>query len=73
MISDFISADYGWLCSADGKETVHVELKPGKNCNGYFTNDKVLAQVTTAINLVCKLYPNDDHVFIFDNATTYSK
>ena len=73
MISDFISADYGWLCSADGKETVRIELKPGKNHDGYFTNDEVLVQVTTAINLVHKLYPNDDHVFIFDNATTHSK
>ena len=73
MISDFVSADYGWLCSADGQESARVELKPGKNCDGYFTNDEVLEQVTVAINLAHKLYPNDDHAIVFDNATTHSK
>ena len=73
MISDFVSADYGWLCSADGQESACVELKPGKNRDGYFTNDEVLEQVTVAINLARKLYPNDDHAFVFDNATTHSK
>ncbi|KAF9508871.1 hypothetical protein BS47DRAFT_1373595 [Hydnum rufescens UP504] len=73
MIANFISADYGWLSSADGNESVHVKLKPGKNHHGYFSNDELLMQVEKAAHLVHKLYPNDDHVFIFDNAHSHSK
>jgi len=50
MVTDFISADYGWLrgdsCDA------HVTLKPGKNWDGYFSNGDVLAQATQAMNIL---------------------
>lgn len=72
MVAHFVSADYGWLEAQDGR-TAMVQLKPGKNRDGYFTNDDVLEQVTNAINLLNELYPNDQHVFVFDNATTHSK
>ena len=73
MVADFVSADYGFLSSAEGGESACIEIKPGKNRDGYFSNDDLLVQVQDAINLVCKLYPDDDHVFIFDNACTHSK
>ena len=73
MVADFISADYGWLSSADGSKSAHVEIKPGKNRDGYFSNNDLLMQVQHAIDLVHKLYPNDDHVFVFDNARSHSK
>ena len=73
MIADFVSADYGFLSSADGSEMAHVEIKPRKNHDGYFSNDDLLDQVQCAIHLIRKLYPQDDHVFVFDNARSHSK
>ena len=73
MISDFISADYGWLRSPDGKETARVLFRPGTNREGYFTNEDVLQQVDNAMDILQKYYPNDDHIFIFDNATIHTK
>ncbi len=49
MVAHFVSADYGWLSSADGTEHACVDLKPGKNQDGYFSNDDVLEQVSKAI------------------------
>ena len=41
MVADFVSAHYGFLQSCDGNESTHVMFKPGKNWDGYFTNDDV--------------------------------
>jgi hypothetical protein len=30
MIADFVSADYGWLHSPDGKESAHIIFHPEK-------------------------------------------
>ncbi|KAF8315112.1 hypothetical protein DL93DRAFT_2136065 [Clavulina sp. PMI_390] len=72
MVADFVSADYGWLRGPNG-ESARRSLKPGKNREGYFSNDNVLEQVEAAIDLAKKLYPDDEHVFVFDNARTHSK
>src|SRR5260370_23196775 len=71
MIADFICTDYGWL-QGDGCDA-HVTLKPGKNHDGYFSNDEVLQQATQAIDILQQKYPNDKHVFVFDNAQTHAK
>jgi hypothetical protein len=73
MIANFVSADYGWLEDFPNSRSARIELKPGKNRGGYFTNDEVLEQITQAMDLVEALYPDDRHVFVFDNATTHSK
>lgn len=73
MISDFVSADYGWLRSPDGKESARVVIRPGAQRDGYFTNSDILAQVTIAMDIVQRHYPHDDHIFIFDNAPTHLK
>ena len=73
MVADFVSANYGFLSSAEGAESTCIEIKPGKNRDGYFSNDNLLMQVQHAIDLVCKLCPNDNHAFIFDNACSHSK
>ena len=73
MVSDFISADYGWLRSPCGKETARVLFKAGKNRDGYFTNENILEQTQLAMEIVKRHYPGDKHVFIFDNATTHLK
>jgi len=73
MVAHFVSADYGWLQSPDGKETARVLFKAGKHREGYFTNENILEQTETAMGIVEKHYPNDHHIFVFDNATTHSK
>ena len=71
MVADFVSADYGWLQSPDKKESAHVIFRPGKNREGYFTNDDILAQAEKAMAILSKYYPDEDHFFIYDNATTH--
>ena len=73
MVADFISADYGWLRSPDGQEAARVLFKAGKCREGYFTNENILEQTNIAMDIAEKYYPNDNHVFIFDNATTHQK
>ena len=73
MVSDFISADYGWLRSPDGEKSARVLFRPGANREGYFTNEDVLRQVDNAMDILQEYYPNDDHIFIFDNATIHKK
>ncbi|KAJ7614709.1 hypothetical protein DFH06DRAFT_1344041 [Mycena polygramma] len=73
MAVDFISADYGWLRSKDGKEGMRVLFKAGKNREGYFTNEDVVKQTRHAMDILERDYPDEKHVFIFDNATTHTK
>jgi hypothetical protein len=73
MVADFVSADYGWLNSPDGTESARVLFRAGKNREGYFYNQDILEQAEKAFQIVCKWYPDEDHVFVYDNATTHSK
>ncbi|KAH8795165.1 hypothetical protein DL96DRAFT_1481327 [Flagelloscypha sp. PMI_526] len=73
MVADFFSPDYGYLRSPDGKQDARVLFKAGKNRDGYFDNDAILAQTSWAIEIVTKYFPDEDHLFIFDNATTHTK
>ncbi len=73
MAADFILADYGWLRSPDSKESTRVLFRPGKNRDGYFTHEEILAQATAAMDILSQHYPDEDHVLIFDNATTHLK
>ncbi|KAF9513551.1 hypothetical protein BS47DRAFT_1362397 [Hydnum rufescens UP504] len=71
MVADFVSADYGWLQGDDSDAC--ITLKPGKNCDGYFSNEEVLQQATWAMDVLCQKYPNERHVFVFDNTRTHAK
>jgi hypothetical protein len=73
MVADLVSADYGWLRSPDGKEEARVLFKAGKNREGYFTNDDILNQVNRAMDILEKYYADEDHVLVFDNASTHQK
>ena len=73
MVADFVSADYGWLRSPDGAEKARVLFKPGKNRDGYFTHEDIIQQAEHAIDILTRHYPQDDHVFVFDNAPTHLK
>ena len=48
-------------------------FKAGKAQDGYFTNAEIMVQLELTMDILKKHYPNDHHIFIFDNATTYTK
>jgi hypothetical protein len=64
MVLDFALANYRWL---------HFLFKAGKGCDGYFTNEEVYEQLINACNIIEATYPNNNHVFAFNNATTHTK
>ena len=41
--------------------------------DGYFTNDDIVAQATKAMDILKEYYPDDDHIFVYDNAMTHLK
>ena len=73
MIADFVSADFGWLASPDGKRSARRLFKPGKNHDGYFSNEDIIAQADEAMNILLEYYPEFEHVLIYNNATTHLK
>lgn len=73
MVADFVSADHSWLQSPDGKESAWVLFKAGKSCDEYFSNEEILAQCQKAMDIVQASWPNEDHMFVFDNVTTHLK
>lgn len=73
MVADFVSADHGWLCSPDGKESARVLFKAGKNREGYFTNEEILDQVSKAMDILQRHFSHEEHVLIYDNAPTHLK
>ncbi|KAF9227993.1 hypothetical protein BS17DRAFT_764319 [Gyrodon lividus] len=73
MVSNFISPKYGWCSSPDGKEFTRVIFQAGKVRDGYYMSNDVLAQTSKTMDLLQKHYPDYDHTFIFDNASTHLK
>ncbi|KIM53833.1 hypothetical protein SCLCIDRAFT_17815 [Scleroderma citrinum Foug A] len=73
MAAEFVSPDHGWLCSPDGTESARILFRPGKGRDGYFSNDETIHHVEKAMAILEKYYPNEDHVFVFDNAPTHMK
>jgi hypothetical protein len=72
MVADFVSADYRWLRSPDKTKEARVFFKAGKNRKGYFTNADILSQTSNAMDILTEFYPDDEHKFVFDNATTHT-
>ncbi|KIK72370.1 hypothetical protein PAXRUDRAFT_180818, partial [Paxillus rubicundulus Ve08.2h10] len=73
MVLDFISPEYRWCKSPDGKESARVVFQAGKAWDGYYTCNDVLAQTSMTMDLLQKHYPDHDHIFIFDNTPTHLK
>ncbi|KAH7917404.1 hypothetical protein BV22DRAFT_1108579 [Leucogyrophana mollusca] len=73
MVSDFVSPDHGWCCSPDSQESAQVIFRAGKVRDGYYTCHNVFKQTSATMDLLEKHYPNLDHIFVFDNATTHLK
>jgi len=53
-------------------DSARVMFKAGKNRDGYFTNDEILEQANRAMDILDKDYPDDTHVFFYDNAKTHT-
>lgn len=73
MAAEFVSADHWWLRSSDGAESARVLFRAGKGCDGYFSNDEIIRHAEKAMVILEKHYPDEDHVFVFDNAPTRMK
>ena len=73
MVADFVSAEYGWMSSRDGKKTARVLFQAGKAREGYFNNENIRAHLKAAAEILKQDYPDEDHVLIFNNAKTYVK
>ena len=58
------------ICSSNS--SARVMFKAGKNQDGYFINDKILAQANWAMDILDNNYPDDVHVFFYDNTKTHS-
>lgn len=76
MVSDYVSADFGWLHSPPGvepAESARILMKPGKTRDGYQTNEDIIAQAEIAMDILTKHYSQYDHLLIYDNATIHTK
>ena len=73
MVANFVSADYGWLHSPDKSKEACIFFKAGKNREGYFTNEDILNQAATAMDILTEHFPHEKHVLVFDNASTHLK
>ncbi|KAF8231835.1 hypothetical protein L208DRAFT_1275219 [Tricholoma matsutake] len=73
MVSDFVPADYRWPHSPDKSKEARVIFKAGKNCEGYPTNNDILNQTTTAIDIFTEFYSKEEHILVYDNAMTHTK
>src|SRR5882724_10101622 len=73
MVADLGLANYGWLYSPDGSHHAQVLFKAGKAQEGYLMNEDILQQATHVMDILQEHYPSENHVFVFDNATTHLK
>ena len=73
MAARFASADHGFGCSPDGKETSNIIFKAGAARDGYFDNNNIHTQATKHMDLCKKYWPDEEHILIYDNATTHRK
>jgi hypothetical protein len=73
MVAELMLADFGWIQSPDGKGSAQVVMKPRRNKDGYFTSDEVIAQAQKVMDICKNLWPEYDHVFIYNNAPMHLK
>lgn len=73
MVADMICPEFGWFRSKDSKRSARVIFRAGKTRDGYFTNQDILDQLSTAMDICETDYPEYQFCFILDNATTHLK
>jgi hypothetical protein len=48
-------------------------MRPGKNRDGYFTNEDILDQFQDMVEIAKIISPHDNHISIYNNASTHLK
>ncbi|KAG1835931.1 hypothetical protein DFJ58DRAFT_847267 [Suillus subalutaceus] len=69
----FIISHECWKWKEDDVTVEEVLFRAGKAHDGYFTNQDITAHAAKTMNILEKDYPDEDHVLIFDNASTHLK
>ncbi|KDN44208.1 hypothetical protein RSAG8_05681, partial [Rhizoctonia solani AG-8 WAC10335] len=73
MVSDLISAEYGWLQSPDGKDRAREFFRAGAGREGYFSTENVCSQMAHVADILNENYTGADHVIVVDNSPTHKK
>ncbi|EUC62820.1 hypothetical protein RSOL_456980, partial [Rhizoctonia solani AG-3 Rhs1AP] len=73
--NDLSSEGSGADSAAKGEDftDARVIFRAGKNRDGWFGMADVVKQLLRAMSIIKRRYPNEDHVFVFDNATIHTK
>ncbi|KAJ7328898.1 hypothetical protein DFH08DRAFT_672282, partial [Mycena albidolilacea] len=72
MVSDFLTLEWGRLIHE--AEEAHIVFRAGKNRDGYFSSEDLLAQVDQAIDIFeAKTKGFAVGLFLFDNAPSHRK
>ncbi|CUA68743.1 hypothetical protein RSOLAG22IIIB_13833 [Rhizoctonia solani] len=58
---------------AQVQSDAQVIFRAGKQRDGWFGTAHVVEQLSRAMSIIKQQYPNEDHVFVFDNATIHTK
>ena len=69
MVSGFICECHGF-CRKDQRRAYKI-INPGKNADGYWTNEDLVKQLQDAIPLIEEIHPHCELYFIFDNSKNY--
>ncbi|PIL28057.1 hypothetical protein GSI_09809 [Ganoderma sinense ZZ0214-1] len=73
MVADFFSPDHGFLRAPDGSSSSRVLFKPGKDRDGYWVSENIIAHAETAMDIITKHFPSSSHTLYFDNAPNHVK
>lgn len=85
MVSDFVNQQIGWLRLTDAQWALAKQLYPdipqvarfmmeyGKNKEGYFESKKFLEQVRGALQIASYLWPDHEHVWVFDHSGVHKR
>lgn len=73
MVADLVCPEFGWFRSKDGTRSARVIFRAGKNRDGYFTNQDILTQLASAMDICETDYPECRFCFVLDNATIHLK
>ena len=69
MVSDFIDEIRGFVRDSEAEARVKLEIQR----DGYFTNELLLKQVATTIDIFERVHPHAKGIFLFDNAPSHRK
>lgn len=73
MVSGFTCECHGFCADKDTNLRSYKLFEAGKNREGWFTNDDLVAQCQQCFPLFEKIHPNCDLVFGFDNSMSHHK